>query len=123
MARSIKKGPFVDDHLRRKVEALNETRQKRVLKTWSRRSTITPEMVGHTIAVHNGRKFIPVFVTENMVGHKLGEFSPTRTFFIHSGDRKGEAKETVPAGAPAAPGAPPAAAPKAPAPAAPKAGA
>src|SRR3989338_3867708 len=124
MARSIKKGPFVDDHLRRKVEALNETRQKRVLKTWSRRSTITPEMVGHTIAVHNGRKFIPVFVTENMVGHKLGEFSPTRTFFIHSGDRKGEAKETVPAGAPAAPGAPqPAAGPKAPAPAAPKAGA
>ena len=124
MARSIKKGPFVDQHLRRKVEALNETREKRVLKTWSRRSTITPEMVGHTIAVHNGRKFIPVFVTENMVGHKLGEFSPTRTFFIHSGDRKGEAKETVPAGAPAAPGAPqPAAAPKAPAPAAPKAGA
>ena len=124
MARSIKKGPFVDDHLRRKVEALNETREKRVLKTWSRRSTITAEMVGHTIAVHNGRKFIPVFVTENMVGHKLGEFSPTRTFFIHSGDRKGEAKETVPAGAPAAPGAPqPAAAPKAPAPAAPKAGA
>lgn len=124
MARSIKKGPFVDDHLRRKVEALNETREKRVLKTWSRRSTITPEMVGHTIAVHNGRKFIPVFVTENMVGHKLGEFSPTRTFFVHSGDRKGEAKETVPAGAPAAPGAPqPAAAPKAPAPAAPKAGA
>jgi small subunit ribosomal protein S19 len=114
----------VDDHLRRKVEALNETREKRVLKTWSRRSTITPEMVGHTIAVHNGRKFIPVFVTENMVGHKLGEFSPTRTFFIHSGDRKGEAKETVPAGAPAAPGAPqPAAAPKAPAPSAPKAGA
>ena len=124
MARSIKKGPFVDDHLRRKVEALNETREKRVLKTWSRRSTITPEMVGHTIAVHNGRKFIPVFVTENMVGHKLGEFSPTRTFFIHSGDRKGEAKETVPAGAPVAPGAPqPAAAPKAPAPSAPKAGA
>ncbi|MBI2347425.1 MAG: 30S ribosomal protein S19 [Deltaproteobacteria bacterium] len=124
MARSIKKGPFVDQHLRRKIEALNETREKRVLKTWSRRSTITPEMVGHTIAVHNGRKFIPVFVTENMVGHKLGEFSPTRTFFIHSGDRKGEAKETVPAGAPAAPGAPqPAAAPKAPAPAAPKAGA
>ena len=124
MARSIKKGPFVDQHLRRKIEALNETREKRVLKTWSRRSTITPEMVGHTIAVHNGRKFIPVFVTENMVGHKLGEFSPTRTFYIHSGDRKGEAKETVPAGAPAAPGAPqPAAAPKAPAPAAPKAGA
>ena len=129
MARSIKKGPFVDDHLRRKIETLNETREKRVLKTWSRRSTIIPEMVGHTIAVHNGRKFIPVFITENMVGHKLGEFSPTRTFFIHSGDRKAEAKETVPAGAPtAAPGTPQpaAAAPKAPAaakaPAAPKAG-
>lgn len=122
MARSVKKGPFVDEHLRRKIAALNEAREKRVLKTWSRRSTITPEMVGHTIAVHNGRKFIPVFVTENMVGHKLGEFSPTRTFFMHSGDRKGEAKETVPAGAPAPPGAPqPAAAPKAPPAAAPKA--
>lgn len=96
MARSIKKGPFVDDHLRRKIEAMNETREKRVLKTWSRRSMVTPEMVGHTIAVHNGRKFIPVFVTENMVGHKLGEFAPTRTFHVHSGDRKGEAKETVP---------------------------
>jgi len=120
MARSIKKGPFVDGHLRRKVYALNEGREKRVLKTWSRRSMIIPEMVGHTIAVHNGRKFIPVFITENMVGHKLGEFSPTRTFFIHAGDRKGEAKETVPAGAQAAPGAPPPA-PKAPA-AAPKAG-
>jgi len=121
MARSIKKGPFVDDHLRRKIETLNQTREKRVVKTWSRRSMITPEMVGYTIAVHNGRKFIPVFVTENMVGHKLGEFSPTRTFFVHSGDRKGEAKTTVPAGAPAA-GAPQApSAPKAPA--TPKAGA
>lgn len=127
MARSIKKGPFVDDHLRRKIEAMNEGREKRVLKTWSRRSTITPEMVGYTIAVHNGRKFIPVFITENMVGHKLGEFAPTRTFYVHSGDRKGEAKETIPAGAPA-PGTPQpagAAAPKAPAtpqpPAAPKA--
>lgn len=95
MARSIKKGPFVDDHLRRKIEAMNETREKRVLKTWSRRSMVTPEMVGHTIAVHNGRKFIPVFITENMVGHKLGEFAPTRTFHVHSGDRKGEAKQTV----------------------------
>lgn len=122
MARSIKKGPFVDDHLRRKVEALNETREKRVLKTWSRRSTIIPEMVGHTIAVHNGRKFIPVFVTENMVGHKLGEFSPTRTFYVHSGDRKGEAKETVPTGAPAAPPGAPSAATPPKAPAAPKAG-
>jgi small subunit ribosomal protein S19 len=124
MARSVKKGPFIDDHLRRKVEAMSESREKRVIKTWSRRSTVIPEMVGQTIAVHNGRKFIPVFVTENMVGHKLGEFAPTRTFYIHSGDRKGEAKEGV-AGAPrAAPGAPaaPGAAPKPAAPA-PKAGA
>ncbi len=121
MARSVKKGPFVDEHLKRKIEALNNTREKRVLKTWSRRSTITPEMVGHTIGIHNGRKFIPVFITENMVGHKLGEFAPTRTFYVHSGDRKGEAKATVPAGAPApstpqAPAAPQAApVPKAPA--------
>lgn len=116
MARSIKKGPFVDEHLSRKIEAMNDTREKRVVKTWSRRSTITPEMIGHTVAVHNGRKFIPVFITENLVGHKLGEFAPTRTFFIHAGDRKGEAKETVPAGGAAvAPGTPqpaPAAAPK-----------
>jgi len=120
MARSIKKGPFVDDHLRRKIEAMNEGKDKRVLKTWSRRSTITPDMVSYTIAVHNGRKFIPVFVTENMVGHKLGEFSPTRTFYVHSGDRKAEAKEGVaraPRAAPGAPGAPAAA----PAPAAPAA--
>lgn len=95
MARSIKKGPFVDEHLSRKIEAMNQSGEKRVLKTWSRRSVVTPEMVGHTIAVHNGRKFIPVFTTENMVGHKLGEFSPTRTFYVHSGDRKGEAKQTV----------------------------
>jgi len=95
MARSIKKGPFVDEHLKRKIESMNQSGEKRVLKTWSRRSTVIPEMVGHTIAVHNGRKFIPVFITENMVGHKLGEFSPTRTFYVHSGDRKGEAKETV----------------------------
>jgi small subunit ribosomal protein S19 len=130
MARSVKKGPFIDEHLRRKVEAMSETKERRVIKTWSRRSTVIPEMVGQTIAVHNGRKFIPVFVTENMVGHKLGEFAPTRTFYIHSGDRKGEAKEGV-AGAPrAAPGAPqptaPAAAKPAAAPkpgAAPKAGA
>lgn len=92
MGRSIKKGPFVDRHLLRKLETLNATREKRVIRTWSRRSTITPEMVGHTFAVHNGRKFIPVFVTENMVGHKLGEFSPTRTFHGHSGDRKAEVK-------------------------------
>jgi small subunit ribosomal protein S19 len=119
MARSVKKGPFIDEHLRRKIEVMNESNAKRVVKTWSRRSTITPEMVGHTIAVHNGRKFIPVFVTENIVGHKLGEFAPTRTFYIHSGDRKGETKEGV-TGAPAAPRAAPGAAPQ---PAAPKAGA
>jgi len=111
MARSIKKGPFVDDHLLQKVDAARATNDKRPIKTWSRRSTITPEMVGHTLAVHNGRKFIPVFVTENMVGHKLGEFSPTRTFYMHSGDRKGEAKEGVAGAPPAAPGAAPRAAP------------
>ncbi len=92
MARSLKKGYFIDDHLLRKVSAANETNDQRVIKTWSRRSTITPEMVGRTIAVHNGIKFIPVFVTENMVGHKLGEFSPTRTFFGHAGDKKGKVK-------------------------------
>jgi len=91
MARSIKKGPFVDDHLIRKIEAMNRSQTRGVLKTWSRRSTITPDMIGHTIAVHNGRKFLPVFVTENMVGHKLGEFSPTRTFHGHAGDRRGGA--------------------------------
>ena len=78
----------MDDHLSKKVAALNATRERRVVKTWSRRSTVTPDMVGHTIAVHNGRKFIPVYVAENMVGHKLGEFAPTRTFRGHSGDRK-----------------------------------
>ncbi len=93
MARSVKKGPFVDAHLIDKVTALNNSREKRVIKTWSRRSTITPDMIGHTFAVHNGRKFIPVFVSENMVGHKLGEFSPTRTFHGHSGDRKADAKK------------------------------
>ncbi len=85
MARSVKKGPFVDDHLMRKIVQMNESGQKRVIKTWSRRSTITPEFVGHTLAVHNGNKFIPVYVSENMVGHKLGEFSPTRLFRGHSG--------------------------------------
>ncbi len=85
MARSLKKGPFVDEHLQKKISALNETREKRVVKTWSRRSTITPDFVGHTIAVHNGNKFIPVYISENMVGHKLGEFSPTRIFRGHSG--------------------------------------
>lgn len=84
MARSLKKGPFVDFKLDRKVTALNEANKKNVIKTWSRRSLITPDFVGHTIAVHNGNKFIPVYVTENMVGHKLGEFAPTRTFKGHS---------------------------------------
>lgn len=88
MARSIKKGPFVDDHLEKKVAAAQSTRDKKVIRTWSRRSTVTPDFVGLTLAVHNGRKFIPVFVTENMVGHKLGEFAATRTFFAHSGDKK-----------------------------------
>ena len=88
MARSIKKGPFVDKHLAKKVEDLIKANQKKVVKTWSRRSTILPEFVGHTFAVHNGRKFIPVFVTENMVGHKLGEFAPTRTFSGHSAEKK-----------------------------------
>ncbi len=84
MSRSLKKGPFTDDHLSKKVETLNTNNQKSVVKTWSRRSTIVPDFIGHTIAVHNGRKFIPVYVTENMVGHKLGEFSPTRTFKGHA---------------------------------------
>ena len=90
--RSQKKGAFVDDHLMKKVEAMNRERDKKVIKTWSRRSTVVPEMVGHTIAVHNGRKFTPVYISENMVGHKLGEFSPTRTFHGHSGDRKADVK-------------------------------
>jgi len=93
MPRSLKKGPFVDGHLIRKVETANESQDRRVIKTWSRRSTIIPEMVGLTFAVHNGRKFIPVFVTENMVGHKLGEFSPSRTYFGHAADRKSKAKK------------------------------
>ncbi len=84
MARSLKKGPFVDEHLMKKVLQMNALMDRKVIKTWSRRSTITPEMIGHTLAVHNGKKFIPVYVTENMVGHKLGEFSPTRTFKGHS---------------------------------------
>src|SRR4051794_38022023 len=88
MARSIKKGPFVDGHVMEKILAAQEGRVKKVIKTWSRRSTIVPEAVGLTFAVHNGRKFVPVYVTENMVGHKLGEFSPTRTFHGHLGDKK-----------------------------------
>ena len=93
MPRSLKKGPFVDGHLVRKVEAAAANNDRRVIKTWSRRSTILPEMVGLTFAVHNGRKFIPVFVTENMVGHKLGEFSLTRTFHGHAADKKTKAKK------------------------------
>jgi small subunit ribosomal protein S19 len=92
MPRSLKKGPFVDGHLQKKVDRAQETRDRSVIKTWSRRSTIVPEMVGLTFAVHNGKKFVPVFVTENMVGHKLGEFAPTRTFHGHAGDRKSQAK-------------------------------
>ena len=88
MGRSVKKGPFIDDHLMKKVVAMEESQEKRVIRTWSRRSTIIPEMVGHTIAVHNGKRFIPVYITENMVGHKLGEFSPTRTFRSHSGSTR-----------------------------------
>ena len=88
MARSLKKGPFVDDHLVEKIEELNAANQKRVVRTWSRRSTIVPDMIGHTIAVHDGRKHVPVYVTESMVGHKLGEFAPTRTFRGHVGKRE-----------------------------------
>ena len=84
MGRSLKKGPFVDTHLLEKVEVMNRVAEKKVIKTWSRRSTVVPEMVGHTLAVHNGRKFIPVYMTENMVGHKLGEFAPTRIFKGHT---------------------------------------
>lgn len=85
MARSLKKGPYIDQGLLRKIEELNTSNQKRVIKTWARRTTISPEFVGHTLAVHNGNKFIPIYITENMVGHKLGEFAPTRTFRGHSG--------------------------------------
>jgi small subunit ribosomal protein S19 len=87
MTRSLKKGPFIDDHLQTKVDTMNRERDKKVIKTWSRRSTVIPDMVGHTIAVHNGRKFVPVYISENMVGHKLGEFSITRTFKGHSGKK------------------------------------
>ena len=105
MARSVKKGPFVDKHLLSKVLDAQKTKSKKVIKTWSRRSTVIPEMGGLTFAVHNGKKFIPVFVTENSVGHKLGEFAPTRTFHGHSGDRKAIAGKAGAPGAPT-PGAP-----------------
>jgi small subunit ribosomal protein S19 len=102
MSRSLKKGPFVDTHLLEKVEVMNRGSEKKVIKTWSRRSTVVPEMVGHTLAVHNGRKFIPVYITENMVGHKLGEFAPTRQFKGHT--TKVAEKAAAVAGAPAGPG-------------------
>ncbi len=94
MARSLKKGAFVDDHLNKKVETMNREREKKVIKTWSRRSTVVPEMVGHTLAVHNGKKFIPVYITENMVGHRLGEFALTRTFKAHGQAEKASASPT-----------------------------
>jgi len=100
MARSIKKGPFVDGHLQRAISNMNAKNERKVHKTWSRRSTVTPDMVGHTIAVHNGKKFIPVYVTENMVGHKLGEFSPTRTFKGHSAGGGSKDRAVSPTGAP-----------------------
>ena len=92
MSRSLKKGPYIDYKLEKKVLDLVDTKKKVVIKTWSRRSTVTPEMISHTFAVHNGNKFIPVYVTENMVGHKLGEFAPTRTFRGHSGNKKDNAR-------------------------------
>src|SRR5512138_1847140 len=114
MARSIKKGAFIDDHLVKKVAELNTTRERKVIKTWSRRSTIVPDMVGHTIAVHNGRKFVPVYISENMVGHKLGEFALTRTFKGHSGKKvEKAATPTAAPGIKSAPGAAPPAAPAA----------
>lgn len=94
MGRSVKKGPYVEPTLMKKVEQAQATKDKKVIKTWSRRSTVVPEFVGLTLAVHNGRKFLPVFVTENMVGHKLGEFAVTRTFVAHSGDRKTAVEES-----------------------------
>src|SRR5262245_455721 len=104
MSRSLKKGPFVDTSLLEKVEAMNQANEKKVIKTWSRRSTVIPEMVGHTMAVHNGKKFIPVYVTENMVGHKLGEFAPTRTFKGHTTKTEKAAAAAPAAGAPAGAG-------------------
>ena len=105
MGRSLKKGPFVDTPLLEKIEVMNRGSEKKVIKTWSRRSTVIPEMVGHTLAVHNGKKFIPVYVTENMVGHKLGEFAPTRTFKGHTTKSEKAAATAPAAGAPAGPGA------------------
>jgi small subunit ribosomal protein S19 len=113
LGRSLKKGPFVDDHLIKKIELLNRRFEKKVVKTWSRRSTIVPEMVGHTVAVHNGKKFIPVYITENMVGHKLGEFAQTRTFKGHGvkvAAEKAAAAAAPPPGAGPRPATPPPAA-------------
>jgi small subunit ribosomal protein S19 len=110
MARSLKKGPFVDEHLREKLEGLNARNEKKVVNTWSRRSTVVPEMIGHTIALHNGKKFIPVYVTEQMIGHKLGEFAPTRTFKGHAVKAALEkAAAAAPGAATPGAGAPPAA--------------
>jgi small subunit ribosomal protein S19 len=122
MARSVKKGPFVQEALLKRVRVMNKANEKKVMKTWSRSSTVTPEFVGHTFAVHNGNKFIPVYVTENMVGHKLGEFSPTRLFRGHTGVKAVDKKAGLPGGpgASGGPGAAPVAAPPA-APAAPPA--
>ena len=105
MGRSVKKGPFVQEALAKKVEAMSSANQKKVIKTWSRASTVLPEFVGHTFAVHNGNKFVPVYVTENMVGHKLGEFAPTRLFRGHTGNRPTDKKAPAPAAAPSAPAA------------------
>ena len=102
MARSLKKGAFVDDHLQKKVDTMNRERERKVIKSWSRRSTVTPDMVGHTIAIHNGRKFVPVYISENMVGHKLGEFALTRTFKGHSGKKVEKSAKPAAAPAPAA---------------------
>ena len=103
MSRSLKKGPFVDTSLLEKVETMNRGGEKRVIKTWSRRSTVVPEMVGHTLAIHNGKKFVPVYITENMVGHKLGEFAPTRQFRGHTTKTEKAEKAAPVAAAPAAP--------------------
>ena len=94
MGRSLKKGPFIDDHLLKKIKELNKSNKKKVIKTWSRRSTIFPDMVGHTIAIHDGRKHVPIYITEDMVGHKLGEFVPTRTFRSHSGRHSAKTEKT-----------------------------
>lgn len=114
MGRSTKKGPFVDEHLAKKVRELNRSRERRVVKTWSRRSTITPDMVGHTIAVYDGRKHVPVYISEQMVGHKLGEFSPTRSFKGHGTGAAAERATAVTPTAPGAPGTPTAPAPTTP---------